>query len=76
MGNHPREKFPQENYNGEDPLHSNRRSTKSSMALEDIKTNTEFRLSKYTCIRIDKNILRIVYFSIKIKNSDHRGGAL
>ena len=35
MGNHPCEKFPQENYNGENTLHSNRRLSESSMALEE-----------------------------------------
>ena len=35
MGNHPREKFIQENYSGKDTLHSNRRSSESSMPLEE-----------------------------------------
>ena len=35
MGNHPCEKYPQENYNGEDILQSNRRRWESSMALEE-----------------------------------------
>ena len=35
MGNHPCEKFPQENYNREDILHSNRRRSKSRMVLEE-----------------------------------------
>ena len=35
MENHPCKKFPQDNYNGEDTLHSNRRRSLSSMALED-----------------------------------------
>ena len=35
MGNHPCEKFPHENYSGEDALHSNRRRSESSMALGD-----------------------------------------
>ena len=35
MGNHPCENFPQENYNGEDTLHSNRQRSKSSMAFEE-----------------------------------------
>ena len=35
MENHPCEKFPQENYNGEDILHSNRRCSELSMALEE-----------------------------------------
>ena len=33
MGNHPCEKFAQQNYNGEDTLHSNR--SESSMALKE-----------------------------------------
>ena len=32
-GNHHCEKFPQENYSGEDTLHSNSRRSESSMAL-------------------------------------------
>ena len=35
MGNHPCEKFRQENYNGEDTFHSNCRRSESSMALEE-----------------------------------------
>ena len=36
MGNHPRENFPQENYNGEDTLHSNRRcSDRVPIAVEE-----------------------------------------
>ena len=35
MGNHPCEKFPQKNYNGEGTLHSNRRRSESSLALEE-----------------------------------------
>ena len=35
MGNHPCEKVLQENYNGEDTLHCNRRSLESSMAIEE-----------------------------------------
>ena len=35
MENHPCENFPQENYNGEDTLHSNPRRPESSMALEE-----------------------------------------
>ena len=35
MGNDPFEKFPQENNNGVDTLHSNRRHSESSMALEE-----------------------------------------
>ena len=35
MGNHPVKNFPHENYNGENPLHSNRRRSESSMALEE-----------------------------------------
>ena len=37
-----------------------------------IKTNSVFGLTKYSCIRIDKNILgNNNLFSMKIKNSDH-----
>ena len=43
MGNHPCEKFPQENYNGED-LHSSRRRSESSMALEDEEDKNTFFL--------------------------------
>ena len=36
MGNQPCEKFPPvKNYNGEDTLHSNRRRSESSLALEE-----------------------------------------
>ena len=35
MGNHPCEKFPRENYNGQDTLHSNRQRSESSIALEE-----------------------------------------
>ena len=35
MGNHPCEKFPPKNYNGENTLHSNRRRSESRMALEE-----------------------------------------
>ena len=35
MGNHPNEKYPQEIYNGDDTLYSNRRQSESSMALEE-----------------------------------------
>ena len=35
MGNHPWEKFPQENYTGEDTLHSNRQRSESNTALEE-----------------------------------------
>ena len=35
MGNHPRENFPQENFNGKDTLHSNRWRSESSMALKE-----------------------------------------
>ena len=34
MGNHPYEKFPQDNYNEEDTLHSNRLRSELSMAPE------------------------------------------
>ena len=35
MGNHPYERFPQENYNGEDTLRSIRRPSELSMALKE-----------------------------------------
>ena len=41
MGNHPCKKFPQENYNGEDTLHSNHRRSQSSMTLEEEKEEEE-----------------------------------
>ena len=46
MGNDLVEKFPQENYNGEDALHRNRQPSESSMVLEkeDAVSNT-LRLS-------------------------------
>ena len=34
-GNHPFDKLPQENYNGKDTLHSNRRRLESSTELEE-----------------------------------------
>ena len=34
MGNHPCEKFPQENYSGKDYLNSDHRRSESSLALE------------------------------------------
>ena len=41
MGNHPCERFAQENLNGEDTLHSNRRRSESIMALEDEEEEEE-----------------------------------
>ena len=35
MGNHTCEKFPQENYTGQNTLHSNCRLSESGMALEE-----------------------------------------
>ena len=35
MGNHSHEKFPQENYKGDNTLYSNRRRSESSMAVEE-----------------------------------------
>ena len=39
MGNHPCQKLPRENYNGEDTLYSNRRHSESSKALEKEDTH-------------------------------------
>ena len=54
MGNHPCEKFPQENYNVEDILHiiNRRRSESSMMALEeeDINYIILFNLIIYNCL--------------------------
>ena len=63
MGSHPCEKFFQENYNGEDTLHSNCRLSESSMAVEEeeeeegsFSRNTKFSNAQYPFIvKLDKN---------------------
>ena len=60
-----------------DPLYSFQifsRVSKSEIFSLYIKTNTEFLLSKYSSIKIDKNFMwTIIYFAMKIEDSDHRG---
>ena len=59
MGNHPCEKFPQKNYNGEDILHSNRQRSESSMALgEEIEA-----LERVPCLNIIKLIITHINFN-------------
>ena len=47
MGNHLCGKFPHNNYNREDILHSNRRRSESSMALEEEEAG-QVRVGQYT----------------------------